>query len=252
MDSGSKPSAKLSTTPAVKQEQEDPFDDEIFKFRTIVFVVGGKRFRVPVYGAPGIAAAFQERFLGMEGEENVTDAPGSSTENPIRLEDDVSDTDFASLIKATYPPPGYHAAPTLSFDEWMSVLKLSRKWNLAITREHALAGSDDIVQTKTPLEKILLGKKYKVSKWIEEGYLVLITRWDGLSEEEREELDAQTQLGIWRLRDRAWAGLLRDEWGLWPWQDAANQSNKQSRALGGGSGQVAAVREMFRDELKPE
>ena len=71
--------------------------------------------------------------------------------------------------------PGHQAAPALSFYEWMSVLKLSRsrRWDLATTREHALAGSNAIVQKKISLEKILLGK---VDKWVEEGYCALISR----------------------------------------------------------------------------
>ncbi|VDB95661.1 unnamed protein product [Peniophora sp. CBMAI 1063] len=248
MSSVSKVKAILVGTTDVKEEfNHDEASVGLFKlkFRTVVFEAGGKRFRVPWYGEPGIAAAFQAKFFI---ENDTGDAHGSSADNPIRLEG-VSDTDFASLLKATYPPPGHNSATALSFDEWMSVLKLSKKWDLAMTREHAVAGSDAIVQTKEPLQKVLLGKKYGVVKWLEEGYRALILRWEGLSEEERKALDASTQLKILHLRDKAWEGLLRSAWGR---HDDANRSKKQTRALGGESEQTAAIREVFGHELKSE
>lgn len=103
--------------------------------------------------------------------------------------------------------------------------------------------------TKEPLQKILLGKKYGVAKWLEEGYRALILRWEGLSEEDRNALDASTQLKILHLRDKAWEGLLRSAWGR---HDDANRSKKQMRALGGESEQTAAIREVFGHELKSE
>ena len=130
----------------------------------------------------------------------------------------------------------------------MSVLKLSRsrRWDLATTREHALAGSDAIVQKKISLEKILLGK---VDKWVEEGYCALISRWDGLSDAEMVSLDTQTQLKIWRLRDRAWGQLLSGARGR---NLDRNESNKGLQTLGGASGQICSIREVFNNELKRE
>ncbi|KZV74172.1 hypothetical protein PENSPDRAFT_225074 [Peniophora sp. CONT] len=244
MDSDIKPLRVPAIDPTDKQENRR--DDGLFKFRTVVFEAGGTRFRVPWFDEPGIAEEFQTKFtFPLDDEEQ--DVPGSSARNPIRLDEDVSDADFASLLKATYPPPGYQAAPRLSFDEWMSVLKLSTKWNLTKTRDHALVGSDAIAQNKTPLEKILLGKEYNVTKWLEEGYRALVTRWSGLSEEEMSALDVQTQLRILRLRDSAWEGLLN---GAWTGSEEKIQSNKRARAFGGQIGQRTAVREMFADELQ--
>ena len=130
----------------------------------------------------------------------------------------------------------------------MSVLKLSRsrRWDLATTREHDLAGSDAIVQKKISLEKILLGEVYK---WVEEGYCALISRWDGLSDAEMVSLDTQTQLKIWRLRDRAWGQLLAGAWGR---NLDRNESNKGLQTLEGASGQICSIREVFNNELKRE
>jgi hypothetical protein len=32
------------------------------------------------------------------------DGPGSSDDNPIKLENDITEFDFVSFLKATYPP----------------------------------------------------------------------------------------------------------------------------------------------------
>jgi hypothetical protein len=56
-------------------------------------------FNVPRYGMPGDAAPFEALFMTSDA-----DGPGSSDDNPIRLENDITEFDFASLLKAIYPP----------------------------------------------------------------------------------------------------------------------------------------------------
>ena len=55
-------------------------------------------FKVPRYGLPGDGAAFDAMFAHGPG------APGSSDEDPIHLDADVTASDFRSMLKATYPP----------------------------------------------------------------------------------------------------------------------------------------------------
>ena len=55
-------------------------------------------FKVPRYGLPGDGAAFDAMFVRGPG------ATGSSDEDPIRLDADVTSSDFRSMLKATYPP----------------------------------------------------------------------------------------------------------------------------------------------------
>ena len=61
------------------------------------FEVEDTLFRVPRYGLPG-DGAFDAMFARAPG------GAGSSDDDPIRLDSDVSAADFRSLLKATYPP----------------------------------------------------------------------------------------------------------------------------------------------------
>jgi hypothetical protein len=54
---------------------------------------------VPRYGIPGDAAPFEALFVP-----SVADGPGSSDDNPIVLDNDISEFEFASFLKAIYPP----------------------------------------------------------------------------------------------------------------------------------------------------
>ncbi|KZV74171.1 hypothetical protein PENSPDRAFT_573292 [Peniophora sp. CONT] len=237
----STPTSSISTISSATTQKSKRRND-LFYFHSIVFEAEGALFRVPRYGLPGNAAAFETKFSfsPASDSENV---PGSSDENPIRLEEDVSEFDFASLLKATYPPRPGQVASTLSVDEWMSVLKLCRKWGFVDLRERAVQEADTHVRDKTPLEKIVLGKKYGVTKWLEEGYCAIATRWDPLTPEERTTLDLETWLKIMRLRDRVWKDLVQQVWGT-------NHDFKRLNTLGGVPGQIKAAREIFGEELK--
>ena len=63
--------------------------------------VQGTLFKVPRIGSSGDATAFETRFTSSFLDSDKP--PGSSDANPIRLGDEVTESDFASFIKVTYP-----------------------------------------------------------------------------------------------------------------------------------------------------
>ena len=67
-------------------------------YLTMTLKAEAKLFKVPRYGLPGDAAVFDSMFA------LATDGAGSSDENPIRLDADVTAADFRSLLKAAFPP----------------------------------------------------------------------------------------------------------------------------------------------------
>ena len=64
--------------------------------------VQGTLFKVPRIGSSGDATAFEARFTSPSLDSDKP--PGSSDANPIRLGDEVTESDFASFLKVTYPP----------------------------------------------------------------------------------------------------------------------------------------------------
>ena len=63
--------------------------------------VQGTLFKVPRIGSSGDATAFEACFTSPSLDSDKP--PGSSDANPIRLGDEVTESDFASFIKVTYP-----------------------------------------------------------------------------------------------------------------------------------------------------
>ncbi|KZV74166.1 hypothetical protein PENSPDRAFT_682149 [Peniophora sp. CONT] len=210
---------------------------DLFYAESIVFEVQGTLFKVPRYGSPGNAASFEARFTPSHADR---DAPGSSDTNPIHLGTDVIELDLTSFLKAAYPPPG-QAQPELSLEEWMSVFKLAKIWSLADMRDRALSQAERVVSKKSSLEKILLGKKHGVVKWLKDGYKAIGCRTSGLTQEEKDGLDLVTRCGVLELRDRTWAWSVAN----YPYSsDAAAASCKATFDCD------AVMLEIFGDELR--
>jgi hypothetical protein len=91
--------------------------------------------------------------------------------------------------------------PTLSKDEWISVLKLANLWdfievrNLAIEQLTSYAGSLDCI------ERILFARKFDVSAWLQSGYVELARRKAVVSAEEAGKIGWETALQICQLRE---------------------------------------------------
>ncbi|KAI0309468.1 hypothetical protein OF83DRAFT_1072017 [Amylostereum chailletii] len=192
------PTTGTAMTPKAKLEH-----DEFFYFHGVVFQAENKLFKVPRYGLPAEDGVFAAMFaLPTAGDR---EAEGSSDENPIVLPAEVSAHDFRSLLKASYPP--CRAAPNtkgMDVEEWMSVLKLANMWCLDELRLKAIDASEWLIASKTAQEKILLGKRYHVARWLIDGYVALGQRKEMISDGEREELGIETYVGLVTLRERSW------------------------------------------------
>jgi hypothetical protein len=91
----------------------------------------------------------------------------------------------------------------------MSVLKLAKKWDLTSVRNKAVAQSDIEIQKKTPVEKILLAKRYGVTKWLQEGYISLVSRDNTITDEERDQLGLETFARLMVAREKSFAWALK-------------------------------------------
>lgn len=123
---------------------------------------------------------------------------GNDEKNPIVLTG-VTKVDFENLMKIMYPLQ-ICDTQNLSYDQWVSVLKLSTKWRFVECRQLSIAELSTLCGD-SPIKKILLGREYRVSKWLMSGYEQLARRSQKLSKEEAELIDYSTAFSVFSVRE---------------------------------------------------
>ncbi|KZV74154.1 hypothetical protein PENSPDRAFT_573314, partial [Peniophora sp. CONT] len=174
--------------------------DESFYFSCVVFQAENTLFKVPTYAFPADEGIFASMFALPKGD---GEPEGSSDDNPINLPPEVSASDFKSLLKACLPQ-SVKVIAVVNIDEWMSVLKLSTMWNLDDLREKSVSEADTGVSQLGPVEKLVLAKRYSVSRWFIEAAEDLGKRETIPTAEERARLGAETSFALLDLRERSW------------------------------------------------
>ncbi|KAF9532926.1 hypothetical protein CPB83DRAFT_587956 [Crepidotus variabilis] len=93
----------------------------------------------------------------------------------IMLKDTTSET-FHGLLLAMYPFP----RSAWSYEEWPGALDLATKWDLSKIRAGAILAISGVHKNgaKLMVEIILLGRKYNVAQWLEEGYIGILKQAD--------------------------------------------------------------------------
>ena len=114
-----------------------------------------------------------------------------------------------NLVANTRPPYRPNArVGTLNLDEWMCVLKLINLWTLDSLRKKSVEESEKLFQEKSCIDKVLLGKKYNISKWLVEGYEELGRREKMVDDHERAMLGADSFASVVKLRERFLAHIV--------------------------------------------
>ncbi|KZV74153.1 hypothetical protein PENSPDRAFT_662529 [Peniophora sp. CONT] len=222
-----------ASTPA--EDELDLVHDEQFYFRIVVFRAGKTLFKVPTYSFPADEGLFASMFLLPKGD---GEPEGSSDKNPIRLPPEVSAADFKSLLKACLPQSVARAPPKLSVDEWMSVLNLSTMWCLDDLRSKSVNEADAGVAELGAIEKLVLAKRYSVSRWFIEAVEALARRDAYLSAEERDKVGVQTSFALMELRERSWS-----------WADSQNIDGAHQPGQRLNFDFQSAIHEIFREDL---
>ncbi|KAF9268511.1 hypothetical protein L218DRAFT_983941 [Marasmius fiardii PR-910] len=143
-----------------------------YYIETIIFEVDDTLFRIPsrylFEKSDVLRAASEISSFTTEGTSDATPAK-------LPLPGDATIDDFESFVKAIYPMTIDLPAPTcFSKVQWISVLKLSTCWMFDDLRR--LAVNQITACSPSPSEKILLGRKYKVKRWLLEGLRQLSER----------------------------------------------------------------------------
>ncbi|VDB95676.1 unnamed protein product [Peniophora sp. CBMAI 1063] len=225
----------ISSTPVDDHDDHDLVHDEQFYFRIVVFRAGKSLFKVPTYSFPADEGLFASMFLLPRGN---GEPEGSSDDNPIRLPSEVSATDFKSLLKACLPQPVARTPPKLTVDEWMSVLKLSTMWCLDDLRAKSVSEADAGVAELGPIEKLVLAKRYNVSRWFIEAMEALGKRDAFIFAEERDKIGMTMSFALLELRERSWS-----------WGDSQNIDSNHQPGQRLNFDFQSAIHEIFREDL---
>ncbi|KAL0070434.1 hypothetical protein AAF712_002265 [Marasmius tenuissimus] len=174
---------------------------DIFYTDTIVFEVNNKLFRVP-------SRYFHEHSAIFGGASQLSAGcnEGKSDEHPVTLPlpPEASTDDFVHLLKVIWPLTVGQPSPThLTREEWLSVLKLSVFWEFNNIRNTAITQIGECGLTL--MDKIVLGRQFRVKAWFEDGLKTLaspVARLPELEELKALQLGEDTLLRLLYLRDR--------------------------------------------------
>jgi len=168
-----------------------PARHKTFYFHNVTFEVNDTLFRVPSAGLE-TRGIFKTLFaLPSNDEEGRTDT------KPIKLEA-LRTKDFESLLKVIFSFD--LSTPILSDSEWIGVLRLSTMWEMTDLRGKSITN----LRQLAAMDKVLLGKEFRVKEWLLRGYESLID--DSLQNPAQWEtwnLDWETKARLLSVREQA-------------------------------------------------
>jgi len=147
--------------------------DSVFYFETVIFQVEDTLFCVFKSGFEVQGSPFEAIF-------SLPQVPGELVEgtddsSPIYLHG-ISKANFRSFLRALYPFKG--AATT--YPEWIAALELAIMWDFKEVRKTCIEALSGLIKSRPVFENILLAKKYKVKKWLRDGYVQLLQQREAL------------------------------------------------------------------------
>ncbi|KAJ7593790.1 hypothetical protein C8J56DRAFT_925171 [Mycena floridula] len=168
---------------------------------TIIFQVQDELFKVPTYL---LQKEEDSAFAGMlKLPQGGLNPEGSTDANPIRLDSGVTKVDFARLLDVMYPITVPIQYDTISKAEWISVLKLSDKFQLLTIRQLAVETLTESSTVKlSSAEMIRFGRQFSIGDWVIKGYMDLMRRPEPMGLEETELVGWETVAKISIQREK--------------------------------------------------
>lgn len=147
-------------------------------------------FRIPRFYLTRQSQYFMDLF-------EQRDADGITA--PLRLKrKKVKANAFAHLLQII-DPPNFRSITLTTIEEWSNVLDLADRWGFSDIKALAIGSLEPIA---SPIEKIMLGRRYIISDWLPGAYLDLCNRTTSLSIEEARSIPLEDVVMIAMLRDR--------------------------------------------------
>ncbi|KAK0226389.1 hypothetical protein IW262DRAFT_1361691 [Armillaria fumosa] len=177
-----------------------PTRDKDYYWETIVLQVEDTLIRVPKHHLVGHSEVFDSMLSLPQGK---NDPEGISDEKPIQLAG-IKKVDFDRLLQIIYPIDNSRV-PDLSVNGWVSVLALSNLWRMSV-RKTAIERLTSRLSQISPVDRIILGRRYSVASWISSGYEELASRAGVVSLEDAERIGLGTALRIEHIRESLFTG----------------------------------------------
>ncbi|KAF5355461.1 hypothetical protein D9758_006329 [Tetrapyrgos nigripes] len=170
--------------------------------------VGGELFKVPRYHLEK-GSSFFRHLLAPRIE--LAGSDGRDDEQPIRLDEIVTVTEFETFLDMLYPP----LVPSKSMrsqEEWAAILKLSTLWRFLEIRQ--LAIQTLTLMNLTAFTRIKLARDHFVAQWLRTGYADLVKQVNTMTVDEVESVGYLTAIRIFRVREemikKHWSASSRD------------------------------------------
>ncbi|KII95527.1 hypothetical protein PLICRDRAFT_34413 [Plicaturopsis crispa FD-325 SS-3] len=127
----------------------------------------------------------------------VFDVNTAYSEPPTIPLTDVAVVDFERFLSVLFPTEfGVYDATTV--EEWTSILDLAVRWGFSSIRTLAIKQLTDLA---SPVDKIVLGRKYEITAWLAGAYDAILRRAAALSEEEGVRLGMREAMKIAKARE---------------------------------------------------
>ncbi|KZP24186.1 hypothetical protein FIBSPDRAFT_678239, partial [Athelia psychrophila] len=108
----------------------------------------------------------------------------------------VNCADFDEFLAILYPTDFRRPAKKTTA-QWIAVLHLAAEWDFANIK---LLAIDNLTATATPIDKIVLGRRYGITDWLPGAYEAVCTREDPLNLEEGMKLGVEDTVRISAVR----------------------------------------------------
>ncbi|PBK73989.1 hypothetical protein ARMSODRAFT_906583 [Armillaria solidipes] len=165
-----------------------------FYWEPVTFLVEDQFFKVTRHMLDKASKTFLTIVLPRRDAAAVA---GADDEHPVVIEG-VRCADFENLLKSIV-----HAeqkeVPSLSKDEWLSVLNLATMWGMVDIRRMAI---NEITKSKSlsDVDQVILGREYAVVDWVISGYRALTKRKTIVSMQSASRLTLSTCLKVWQAQ----------------------------------------------------
>ncbi|KAF8802639.1 hypothetical protein BYT27DRAFT_7172701 [Phlegmacium glaucopus] len=144
--------------------------DDVFYFETIAFQVEDTLFRVFKSGFEVKGSAFEAIFSLPQAQ--GYDIEGTNDSNPIHLRG-IGKANFTSFLRVLYRMYPFQGTP-ITYDEWIGALDLATMWDFKEIRKTCIEALSELIKSRPAFDNILLARKYKVEKWLRDGYVQLL------------------------------------------------------------------------------
>ncbi|CAA7260395.1 unnamed protein product [Cyclocybe aegerita] len=175
-----------------------PVRDEDFYIQNVVILVEDVLFKVPKSYLVSESTVFETMFSLPQNQDEMVE--GETDHHPIKLEG-VKHDDFKHLLRVICVR-AHQPAPNLTYAQWLSVLELATKWEMARLRTLAITKLTLNLSILDAHQQIILGRKYEHNPWLASGYTALMRRANPMGVEDVEKIGVADTLKISALRER--------------------------------------------------